>query len=186
MACHDPCGFPRKQLSVADSHTRLKTRAPRIAVSCGRNSTARYEKSRLKAGCSHDWLPHKAASPTPYRRRMATGSRVTVLPSGSPDTVGASDFGYFGAHQLQGYPAYMCPCPTLQVRGCLHDSCIHYSTPVYPDAIQAIAPTPHIAGTEGADPWFAARALSVQLFIGYHARASGRWRHPLLACRVGR
>jgi hypothetical protein len=38
------------------------------------------------------------------------------LPSGSPDTVGASDFGYFGAHQLQGYPAYMCLCPTLQVR----------------------------------------------------------------------
>ena len=52
-----------------------------------------------------------------------------------------------------GYPAYMCPCPTLQVRGCAHrphmargqdgfaspflyDSFIHYFTPVYPDAIQ--------------------------------------------------
>jgi hypothetical protein len=43
-------------------------------------------------------------------------SRFTVLPSGSPDTVGASDFGYFGAHQLQGYPACICPCPTLWVR----------------------------------------------------------------------
>jgi hypothetical protein len=46
----------------------------------------------------------------------------------------------------------MCPCPTLQVRGCpppshgwgqdgslfllLYDSLIHYFTPVYPDAIQ--------------------------------------------------
>src|ERR1039458_729798 len=52
-----------------------------------------------------------------------------------------------------GYPACMCPCPTLQVRGCpppshgsgsgwfatpfLYDSFIHYFTPVYPDAIQA-------------------------------------------------
>jgi len=50
----------------------------------------------------------------------------------------------------------MCPCPTLQVRGCptaltwlgvrmvrllfLYDSFIHYFTPVYPDAIQAEAP----------------------------------------------
>jgi len=50
--------------------------------------------------------------------RACDVSRVTVLSSGSPDTVGASDFGYFGAHQLQGYPAYMCRCPALQVRGC--------------------------------------------------------------------
>jgi hypothetical protein len=37
-------------------------------------------------------------------------------PARHADPVGASDFGYFGAHQLQGYPAYMCPCPTLPVR----------------------------------------------------------------------
>src|ERR1039458_7206354 len=59
---------------------------------------------------------------------------------------------------ISGYPAYMCPCPTLQVRGCpppshglgsgwfatpfLYDSLIHYFTPVYPDAIQARAPAP--------------------------------------------
>src|ERR1017187_3047122 len=45
-------------------------------------------------------------------------SLAAVLPSSTPDTVGDSDFGYFGAHQLQGYPACMCPFPTLQVRGC--------------------------------------------------------------------
>src|ERR1035437_2891192 len=59
---------------------------------------------------------------------------------------------------ISGYLAYMCPCPTLQVRGCptaltwlgarmvrllfLYDSLIHYFTPVYPDAIQAKAPAP--------------------------------------------
>jgi len=32
-------------------------------------------------------------------------TRAPVLPSGCLDTVGATDFGYFGAHQLQGYPA---------------------------------------------------------------------------------
>ena len=57
--------------------------------------------------------------------------------------------GDFGAHQLQGYPACTCPCPTLRVRRyrpthmargqdgsllLLYDSFIHYSTPVYPDA----------------------------------------------------
>ena len=31
-----------------------------------------------------------------------------VLPSGCFDTVGASDFSYFGAHQLQGYPDLHC------------------------------------------------------------------------------
>src|SRR5947208_1374411 len=49
-------------------------------------------------------------------RRTRDLSHTTVLPSGSPDTVCATDFGYFGPHQLQGYPAYMCPLPTLQVR----------------------------------------------------------------------
>jgi hypothetical protein len=54
---------------------------------------------------------------------------------------------------ISGYPACMCPCPTLQVRGCPppspgsgsgwfatpfpYDSFIHYFTPVYPDTIQA-------------------------------------------------
>jgi hypothetical protein len=41
-----------------------------------------------------------------------------VLPSGPPDTAGASDFDYFGAHKF-GIPS------------------LHYFTPVYPDAIQA-------------------------------------------------
>jgi hypothetical protein len=52
----------------------------------------------------------------------------------------------------------MCPCPTLQVRGCpppshgrgqdgslfllLYDSFIHYFTPVYPDAIR-VGNLPH-------------------------------------------
>src|SRR5665811_399066 len=37
-------------------------------------------------------------------------TRATVLPSGSPDTVGASDFGYFGAHYF-GIPSLHVPLP---------------------------------------------------------------------------
>jgi hypothetical protein len=61
-------------------------------------------------------FPACLGSTTPQcLRRTSVVTHVTVLPSGSPDTVGASDFGCFGAHQLQGYPAYMCPCPTSGV-----------------------------------------------------------------------
>ena len=35
-------------------------------------------------------------------------ARAPVLPSGCLDTVGATDCGYFGAHQLQGYPGLHC------------------------------------------------------------------------------
>ena len=98
------------------------------------------------------------------RLRRACGAlaftRATVLPSGWPDTVGAPDFGYFGAHQLQGYPAYICPCPNASSAAFarapshgsgsgwfatpfLYDSFIHYFTPVYPDAIQATG-LPHL------------------------------------------
>src|SRR5713101_7366793 len=65
----------------------------------------------------------------------------------------------FSELTTSGYPACMCPCPTLQVRGCpppshgsgsgwfatplLYDSFIHYFTPVYPDAIQATS-LPHV------------------------------------------
>src|SRR6266567_6043289 len=61
----------------------------------------------------------------------------------------------FSELTISGYPAYTCPYPTLQVRGFpppshglgsgwfatpfLYDSFIHYFTPVYPDAIQAIS-----------------------------------------------
>ena len=60
----------------------------------------------------------------------------------------------------------MCPCPTLQVRGCpppshgrgqdgsllllLYDSFIHSFTPVYPDAIQ-VASLPHLGSAEFLD-----------------------------------
>jgi hypothetical protein len=40
--------------------------------------------------------------------RACDVSRVIVLPSGSPDTVGASDFGYFGAHNF-GIPSLHAP-----------------------------------------------------------------------------
>jgi len=82
-------------------------------------------------------------------------SRATVLPSGFSDTVGASGFGYFGAHNF-GIPSLHVPLsnassaglPTaltwLRVSGFatpfLYDSFIHYFTPVHPDAIQAISP----------------------------------------------
>src|SRR5450759_3993418 len=85
-------------------------------------------------------------------------ARSTVLPSGSPDTVGASDFGFFGAHNF-GIPSLHVPLsnassavlpPPSHGSGpgwfaipFLYDSFIHYSTPVYPDAIQAKAPAPH-------------------------------------------
>jgi hypothetical protein len=92
---------------------------------------------------------------------LALFSHAAVLPSGSPDTVGATDFG-LSELTASGYPACMCPCPTLQVRGCpppshgsgsgwfatpfLCDSSIHCFTPVYPDAIQAKAPAPQNQG----------------------------------------
>ena len=89
------------------------------------------------------------------RSRLFT--RATVLPSGSPDTVGASDFGYFGAHNF-GIPSLHVPLsnassaasrPPSHGSGSrwfaipfLYDSFIHYFTPVYPDAIQAEPPAP--------------------------------------------
>src|SRR6266481_864807 len=73
-----------------------------------------------------------------------------VLPASR--TPSAPCIGDFGAQ----YPAYIYPCPTLQVRPLdrprmargqsgllrlsLYDSFIHYSTPVYPDAIPAESP----------------------------------------------
>ena len=53
---------------------------------------------------------------TPQCRGVLALARAAVLASGSPDAVGATDFGDFGAHQLQGFPARTCPCPTLRVR----------------------------------------------------------------------
>ena len=141
---------------------------------------------------SADEVAHRLLQPIrPFRLRIATGSLgsraqsfhaclgsptpqclcrardlalATVLPSGSPDTVGPSDFGFFGAHQLQGYSAYMCPdtnassaaLPTaLTSSGSgwfaipfLCDSFIHYFIPVYPDAIQAKLPGPPVAHTD--------------------------------------
>ena len=56
-------------------------------------------------------------STTPQGRNvLALFAHAAVLPSGWPDTVGAHGFGDFGAHQLQGYPAHICPWPTLQVQ----------------------------------------------------------------------
>ena len=88
---------------------------------------------------------------------LALCSRATVLPSGLPDTVGASGFGFFGAHYF-GIPSLHMPLPNASARSLpppshgsrsgwfatpfLYDSFIHYFTPVYPDAIQARMPTP--------------------------------------------
>src|SRR5450432_2143169 len=41
---------------------------------------------------------------------------ATVLPSGSPDTVGASDFGYFGAHNF-GIPSLHVPLSNASSAG---------------------------------------------------------------------
>src|SRR5580698_10362227 len=89
-------------------------------------------------------------------------SRSTVLPSGLPDTVGASNL-VISELTISGYPACMCPCPRLQVqpRDCPHmvrgqdgfaipfpyDSFIHCSTPVYPDAIPNSDTSRHQLGT---------------------------------------
>ena len=80
-------------------------------------------------------------------------SHATVLPSGSPDTVGISGFWYFGAHNF-GIPSLHVPLsnassaalrPPSHGSGSgwfatpfLYDSFIHYFTPVYPDAIRTI------------------------------------------------
>ena len=96
-------------------------------------------------------------------RRAAARSRFTrasVLPSGLPDTVGSLDWD-FGAHNF-GIPSLHMPLSNassaasrLPSHGSgsgwfatpfLHDSFIHYSTPVYPDANQANC-LPHLAAT---------------------------------------
>ena len=92
-------------------------------------------------------------------RRTRVLAHGAVLPSGSPDTVGASDFGYFGAHRF-GIPSLHVPLahassasfpPPLHGSGSgwiatpfLHDSFIHDFTPVYPDVIQAKPPVQQI------------------------------------------
>src|ERR1039458_9676457 len=52
----------------------------------------------------------------PPARRPGERSHVTVLPSGSPDTVGASDFGYFGAHNF-GIPSLHVPLSNASSAG---------------------------------------------------------------------
>src|ERR1700730_13464307 len=61
-------------------------------------------------------------SSTPQCRDALAITRAAVLPSGMPDTVGRHWIGFFGAHQLQGYPACTCPCPTLREQ---HYCCPH-------------------------------------------------------------
>src|ERR1700674_1497742 len=94
---------------------------------------------------------------------LAFVSRVAVLPSGLPDTVGASGFGYFGAHNF-GIPSLHVPLPNASSAALqppshgsrsgrfatpfLYDSFIHYFTPVYPDAIQ-VTNLPHFCGGGG-------------------------------------
>ena len=90
---------------------RLLPPIRRLAATDG-NRVSRFSRAQ-RAPSFHACL----GSTTPQCLRPTSDiTRATVLPSGLPDTVGAPDFGYFGAHQLQGYPADMCPCPTLQVR----------------------------------------------------------------------
>jgi len=43
-------------------------------VSCGGNGQAHWRKSRLKAGCSQDWLPHRAG-------RLTIGRRLPTCPT---------------------------------------------------------------------------------------------------------
>ena len=55
--------------AVARSHEREMIRSgddPREKVSCGETGVTRGEESRLKAGCSQDWLPH-------YFQRVSIG-----------------------------------------------------------------------------------------------------------------
>jgi len=87
-----------------------------------------------------------SAGPTSHSRLRAPSC---CLPGRS--TPSAPWISVFGAQ----WPARLYPCPTLQVRPCgppshgsgprwvatpfLYDSCIHNTTPVYPDAIRTIA-----------------------------------------------
>src|SRR6266853_1056453 len=99
-------------------------------------------------------------------------TRNSVLPSALLDAVG-SLISAISELTTSGYPACICPCPTLQVRPLrraaltwlgvrmvatpfLYDSFLHYFTPVYPDAIQAEAcptapQTPAVSFRSSAD-----------------------------------
>ena len=93
-------------------------------------------------------------STTPQGRAALAFSHVALLPSDLPDIVGFPEFGDFGAHNF-GIPSLHVPLPNASsapfvfavpshgsrsgwfATPFLYDSFIHYSTPVYPDAIQA-------------------------------------------------
>ena len=91
-------------------------------------------------------------STTPQGRCALASFRTPRLVLPASRTPSAPCIGDFGAQ----YPACIYPCPTLQVRPhdrprmargqsgllclSLYDSLIHYSTPVYPDAIPAGGP----------------------------------------------
>ncbi len=99
-------------------------------------------------------------STTPQGCAALAFSRVALLPSGCLDTVGFPEFGDFGAHNF-GIPSLHVPLPNASsapfvfavpshgsrsgrfATPFLYDSFIHYSTPVYPDAIQgrSLGPT---------------------------------------------
>ena len=92
---------------------------------------------------------HALGSTTPQGHGALASFRTPHLVLPASRTPSAPWFGDFGAQ----YPACIFPCPTLQVRPLdrprmargqsgllrlsLYDSFIHYSTPVYPDAIPA-------------------------------------------------
>jgi hypothetical protein len=89
---------------------RFAARSLRHLAATDGNRVSRFSRVKFRCMCG----VYDSAVPA-SRLRI---SRSTVLPSGPSDTVGASDFDYFGAHQLQGYPACTCPCPTLWLRRC--------------------------------------------------------------------
>jgi len=79
-----------------------------------RNSSHRSAalRPRMATGSlgSRAWSFHACAGAyDSVPRRKSDVTRATVLASRLPDTVGASDCGYFGDHQFQGYPAYNVP-----------------------------------------------------------------------------
>src|ERR1700691_469209 len=55
---------------------------------------------------------YDSAEPATHKRI----TRAAVLPSGSPDTVGASDFGFFGAHNF-GIPSLHVPLSNASSAG---------------------------------------------------------------------
>ena len=136
--------------SVLCSRSTPQPRSSRTYTSSVSPSVPPTARARLGPLGSRAWSFYACmGSTTPQGHGALASFRTPHLVLPASRTPSAPWIGDFGAQ----YPAYIYPCPTLQVRPLdrprmargqsgllrlsLYDSFIHYSTPVYPDAIPA-------------------------------------------------